>query len=161
MDNKVVEGAFEVSDGMRTLRFDGTLISTSDSHRHGAQRWVEFSLYRTRGGSYVLSRIGRSLLFHRPDCDIVHRNNLEVGAVPPGGAPCDGCRPTPHGEVVCPERPRFWAVPYPTPEGVLIALHKRDATGAAYLTRVAQRLAERAAEVDPAFARVWHVQFLD
>ena len=55
---------FEVKDGSRTLQFKGRLLAESSSWRRGSTRWIEFALYRTENGSYVLSRIGVSLIFH-------------------------------------------------------------------------------------------------
>ena len=53
---------YEVVNGKRRIRFEGELLATSTSWEQGADRWVEFALYRTASGNYVLSRIGRSVL---------------------------------------------------------------------------------------------------
>ena len=55
---------FEVKDSSRTLQFNGKLLSKSSSWRKGSVRWIEFALYKTENGSYVLSRIGVSLIYH-------------------------------------------------------------------------------------------------
>jgi len=58
---------YEVKDGARTLQFDGLVLGKSSSWRKGSYRWIEFELYRTESGSYVLSRIGVSLIYHGPE----------------------------------------------------------------------------------------------
>jgi len=59
---------FEVKDSSRTLQFNGILLSKSSSWRKGSVRWIEFALYKTENGSYVLSRIGVSLIYHGAAC---------------------------------------------------------------------------------------------
>ena len=55
---------FEVKDSARTLQFSGKLLSESSSWRRDSTRWIEFALYKTDNGSYVLSRIGVSIIYH-------------------------------------------------------------------------------------------------
>src|SRR6187551_377219 len=78
----------------QNYRFTGELLATSDSQRPGVHRWIAFALYRSSGGTYVLSRVGHSLLFHKPDCEVTIRNRLEIGAAEPGGKPCELCLPS-------------------------------------------------------------------
>ena len=59
---------YEVRDNKRTLKFDGVLLAFSTSFRPGVKRWIEFALYKTDGGNYVLSRVGETHLFHDPEC---------------------------------------------------------------------------------------------
>lgn len=49
-----------VRDETRELRFDGTLLAEATSEVSGKDRWIEFSVYKTAEGNYVLSRVGRS-----------------------------------------------------------------------------------------------------
>jgi hypothetical protein len=137
----------------RVFRFSGEVLAASDSRRFGAQRWVSFTLYRTSGGSYVLSRVGHSLLFHDPTCEVVGRNRLEIGAPPSGAVGCELCEPDPVGPV-CPERDRRWAVVLTSAQGVVEAVHRRDESSR-YLTNVAARLLTQAAIRDRALAEAW------
>jgi len=66
-----------VKDSSRTLQFEGTLLAESTSERKDSVRWIEFKLYRTESGSYILSRIGVSLIFHGPTCELVNKYNLK------------------------------------------------------------------------------------
>jgi len=143
----------EVKNGNRVLQFEGDLIGRSSSRRNDSIRWVEFKLYRTRGeGRYVLTRVGMSLLYHLPSCSVVKRNNLHEAPrarLDHAAVECDECRPDEINlPIVCPERPRYWAQVCDTPAAVIDALTKSDDSGNRYLTFVAQRLLEQAAEVD-------------
>lgn len=145
--------AIRVKDGTRHLEFEGRLLANSTSWRRGSDRWVEFNLYRSNGGKYIISRTGMSLLYHDPACEVVRRNNLreeprstlELEAVP-----CEICRPTGTGSfpIICPERPRHWAQVCDSADAVVEALQKYDDNGSRYLTYVAKRLLEAASEED-------------
>lgn len=145
----------EVRDGDRTLQFEGTLLARSSSERRGIYRWIEFQLYVTRSGSYILSRIGVSLIFHGAACSLVRRYSLtEVPAstISLEGLPCDECRPTLEADLLFPEKHRYWAQVSDGPAGVLDALYKYDDNGTKYLTNVARRLLEIACSSDPEIA---------
>lgn len=154
----------QVKDGSRILQFEGRLIGSSSSYRRGSQRWVEFKLYKTdESGVYVLSRIGVSMLYHHPECEVVSRNNLReapASALEDGAVPCPDCRPdlVSNFPIVCPERPRHWAQVCETPNAVMDALMKYDDSGSRYLTYVAQRLLEDASDVDDEISAVYRVE---
>ena len=67
----------EVKDGSRTLQFNGRLLGESTSWRRGSTRWIEFKLFKTENGSYILSRVGVSLIFHGAACPLVKRYYLK------------------------------------------------------------------------------------
>lgn len=152
----------KVQDSGRTLQFEGTMLGESSSRRSGASRWVEFTLYRTAAGSYVLSRVGQTLLYHDPSCPVVERNNLDTvpsSVVNDTQVPCPECRPrlSSTAEVAL-EAPRHWALVSDSAEGVLDALYRYDETGARYLTMVAQRLMAQASGKDPAIAAAYQTE---
>lgn len=130
----------------------GDLLASSSSYASYKPRWVEFELYRTQTGSYVVSRIGKSLLFHQKSCKIVGRNNLK--SVPEeeldlDSIPCSECRPTRSAEGgVFPETPRYFAMKTTTAKGVLAAVVQSDDNNSEYLTNVAKRLLIEAAGAD-------------
>jgi hypothetical protein len=153
---------YEVKDNKRTIKFDGVLLAFSTSFRPGVKRWIEFGLYRTVGGSYVLSRIGETHLFHDVDCAVALRNGLTQiprAALREGSVGCDVCRPDRFDtEMVSPEMPRYWAQVSDTAEAVVDSLYKYDEAGARYLTAVAERLLEEASAVDPAIEGAYRVE---
>ena len=48
-------------DGEPDLRFVGTLLASAAPDFRGQDRWREYRVYRTAGGAYVFSRVGRSV----------------------------------------------------------------------------------------------------
>jgi len=153
----------EVKDGDRVLQFNGTLLAKSSSLRRGAFRWIEFELYKTESGSYILSRTGVSLVFHGAACSLVKKyglneksnTQLEMGAVP-----CELCEPDDMIDLVFPEKYRHWAQISDKADAVLEALYKYDDNGARYLTGVAQRLMQEAAIVDKNIANVYNYEII-
>jgi len=155
---------FEVRDGSRTLQFSGQLLGESSSQRRGATRWIEFKLYRTENGSYILSRIGVSVVYHAATCNLVKRYGLteaEPYNLKPEATPCEECGPDKRMPILFPEQDRTWAQVSETPEPVLDALYKYDPeNGARYLTKVAQRLLEQAADKDTQIDRIYRVEMI-
>ncbi len=155
---------YEVKDGTRRLRFDGELLGYSTSYRPGSERWVEFSLFRTTGGSYILSRVGMTTLYHVAGCSISSRAGLPPtprDALPPGRVPCGSCAPhLSTGGAVCVEIPRYWAQTVDSAHGVVDMLYQSDTSGARYLTGVAKRLLEEAATVDLAISDSYGVEII-
>lgn len=152
---------FEVRDGSRTLQFDGDLLGSSTSWRRGSERWIEFELYRTKNGSYILSRIGVSRVFHGAVCPLVKRYSLidaPSANLKEDAIPCEECRPSTDVPFLFPERDRTWAQVSEEPEAVLDALYKYDQGGTRYLTNVAHRLLKQASAKDPRIESVYRIE---
>lgn len=154
-----------VKDGDRTLQFNGKLLGKSSSQKRDSVRWIEFSLYRTESGSYVLSRVGVSVIYHVAACHLVKRYNLQevqTGSVenPRDLLPCDQCSPSLAADVIFPEKNRHWAQVSDDPSAVLEALYKYDSSGARYLTHVAQRVLEEASQSDHGIESVYKVEII-
>lgn len=153
----------EVKDGARTLQFNGRLLGKSSSWRKGSNRWIEFELYRTESGSYILSRIGVSLIFHGASCALVKRyglNEVQFEEISEDAIACDECSPTEEAELVFPEKHRHWAQVSDEPVAVLDALYKFDDGGARYLTNVAQRLLDESSKNDENIAKVYKFEII-
>jgi hypothetical protein len=153
----------EVKDGSRTLQFEGKLLGESTSWRRGSTRWIEFKLYKTESGSYILSRVGASLVFHGAACLLVKRYSLverSTSELLDDAIPCEECQPNFNLPVVFPEKYRNWAQVSEDPEAVLEALYKYDSGGARYLTNVAQRLLEQSSEKDEKIESVYKVEMI-
>jgi hypothetical protein len=153
----------EVKDGSRTLQFNGKLLGKSSSWRRGSYRWIEFELYKTENGSYVLSRVGVSTIYHAAACHLVKRYGLQESSVEElrkDVVPCEECRPSFAAGVVFPEKNRYWAQVSDDPNAVLEALYKYDNGGARYLTHVAQRLLEQASDTDKGIETVYRIELI-
>jgi len=157
---------YEVKDGARVLQFNGKLLSRSSSWRHGSNRWIEFELYRTENGSYVLSRVGVSVIFHGAACPLVKKYGLleiDPTELVDQALPCEICRPSDNPRdlpLVFPETNRYWAQVSDEPDAVLEALYKYDQGGARYLTNVAQRLLDKAAELDGGIRKIYSIEII-
>lgn len=154
---------FEVKDSSRTLQFNGRLLSESSSWRRGSTRWIEFELYKTENGSYILSRVGVSVIFHGAACPLVKRyglNEVHAKELKEEALPCEDCNPSRSAVMVFPEKYRYWAQVSEDPNAVLEALYKYDNGGARYLTKVAERLLQDAAEVDKGIESIYKVELI-
>ena len=157
---------YEIRDGVRKLIVQGELLASSSSEDKFKDRWVEFKLFRASiTGSYVVSRVGHSRLYHAEKCDIVNRNRLSaVSAEDLDGVykPCPKCNPNwadPEG--IYPEVPRAHAQVCSTAEGVLDYLTKYDSAGSEYFTNVAKRLLEEASKVDQDIRDAYMTEVID
>ena len=154
---------YEVKDGSRTLRFSGELLGKSSSRRPDSGRWIEFHLYKTDKGSYILSRVGVSNIFHSSVCPLVGRYGLhetDAQHLTDDAVPCEECRPSPAEPLVYPEEYRYWTLISDEPEAILSALYKPDESGARYLTNVARRLLEQAADLDPEIDLAYRIEIV-
>lgn len=153
----------EVKDGDRTLQFNGSLLAKSSSRKRDSIRWIEFELYKTESGSFILSRVGVSLVFHGAACALVKRYGLlekPSSSLVDDSIPCEQCEPSDELDLVFPEKYRYWAQISEKADAVLEALYKYDDNGARYLTSVAQRLLQEASKLDLEIANVYTVEIV-
>lgn len=155
---------YSIRDGDRTLKFNGKLLAKSTSERPLAFRWIEFELYKTESGSYVLSRVGVSLVFHGAACPMVKKYKLtEISAnhLNKKAVSCQECSPDLSLDLVFPEKYRHWAMVTTDPSAILDSLYKYDEdTDTFYLTSVAQRLLSEASKVDFEISAVYNVEII-
>lgn len=155
---------YQVRDRTRLLTFTGTMLGTVSSRQDSSQmRWTEMSLYRTDGGSYILEKVGRSVVTHIPGCIAI------IGTIPrfqdahPGDDPDEGyvyhdCVPDEYDFTqLLVEEDRFWAVIAQEPDKIVDALYRKQ-DDMRFLPRVAMKLLEQASIEDPALARSWRVE---
>jgi hypothetical protein len=155
----------EVRDGQRILKFEGEQIGTSSSKRRDSVRWIEFTLYKTEGSQYVLSRIGFSKIYHLPECEIAERGHLDESnrlELVDEDRPCEVCLPhLSDFPFVSFERKKEWARVYSAPEGVIEGLMKTDPkSNNRFMTAVARRLLEDAGQVDDALYEAVNVEVI-
>jgi hypothetical protein len=88
-----------IRDGGRLLQFQGVVLGSATSQRGSAPRWSELVVYRVAGGDYLISKIGRSTVAHRPDCLRVNHRMVTWKAAPQHGEDrvqrvgCRDCHP--------------------------------------------------------------------
>ena len=156
---------FSVKDGVRTRKFEGYLLASSSSQVPGKPRWVEFEIYQTSKGAYVISRVGYSVFYHSKTCSTVARNNLSaVDGLELSGEyiPCYSCRPDRADEEgVFPETPRSASWVCTDAADVVASLMKEDKNKVQYLTNVALRLLVEASELDDDIADAFYVDNIE
>lgn len=154
---------YNIQDGTRTIRFDGSKLAHSSSWRPGSARWIEFALYRTDRGTYVLHRVGISVIFHTSTCPLVKKyglhesENVELSS---RAIACEQCGPEHSDPIVFMEQDRNWVLTTENPEAVIESLYKEDDTGTRYLTKVAERLLEQAVEYDAELDAAYRIVYI-
>lgn len=156
---------FQVFDGDRVFQFDGALLAHASSYRADSNRWVEFDIYRTAAGSYVVARVGYSVLYHREGCQVVRRGRHEPAQVATLGKdskPCELCEPDANldapNALIYPEKPLHWAQVCSSPDAVISILSKDDPYGNRYFTHVARRLIGEAAKIDDGIKDAYYIE---
>lgn len=158
---------FHVNDADRVLQFDGEHLAFATSQRPGVDRWAEFSLYRTVSGTYVVSRVGRSRIYHTLGCSILRKGKQSAVAAATLGAGAVACiecwSPTELAEIapnhpVYPERSIYWAQTCTTASAMVETLARYDKDGNRYLTHVARDLLRDAAKLDTDLNDAYYVE---
>jgi len=154
---------YDVQDGKRVLRFEGQQLAKSSSQKAHSERWIEFTLYKTVSGVYVLHRLGVSSIFHASTCDLVGKYGLketENYRLRANALPCLECVPEKSDPLVYPEVDRHWTLTTHDPRAILKALYRPDGSGGQYLTKVAERLLDDASDIDVEIDEAYRVQYL-
>lgn len=158
---------FQVKDGDRVLQFEGELLAHASSYRPEADRWVEFDLYRTNAGVYVVSRVGYSNLYHAATCSVVRRGRhtpSPVATLTETSKACTMCNPHASvdqaNELIYPEKPIYWAQVCQNAAGVLESLAMYDQDEARYFTHVSRSLIRAAAKRDMALRDEYYVEVI-
>ncbi len=153
----------QVRDGSRLITFDGTLLGFVTSERPEVARWTEMSVYLTEGGSYVLEKVGRSLICHMPGCNELGSRSLpRFQEQHPGDDPDNGyvfheeCVPEEYDFTrLLIEENRYWATVTQDPHEIVAALEKRKDGGIKVLPRIGMELLEKVSENHPDFGEFW------
>lgn len=156
---------FSIRDGVRTLQFSGSKLAESSSRDVIKPRWVEFELYKTPKGQYVLARIGVSVYYHSEDCLTVARNKLSAvdgSELSAAYVPCDFCKPEKLNiDGIYPETPRYAAYVCADAVSVVASLMKQDKNRTEYLTNVARRLLTDASRLDQEIADAFYTDRIE
>jgi hypothetical protein len=157
-----VAESIEVRDGARRITFDGQLIGSVSSRRHDSPRWSEYKLYRTVAGSYVLEKVGRSIVVHMPSCQDIIAQLDRFQTVHPGADPTDGwwfcetCTAAGYNiTALLVENDRSWVTISEDPQEIIDALYRRKG-GARSLQRISLSLLEQASRADEKISEAFY-----
>jgi hypothetical protein len=155
-----------VRDGGTVLRFNGTPIGAATSRWDGAPRWTELTVYRLANGTYMISKIGRSLVAHSPSCPAAQSWRMPSWAEAGEEAkvrrvPCHECQPA-IGDRMDPqtllETTRYTVLRAIGPQTLLASLLRGRAGGHGRTETMAEIVHEVIRQVrknDSAFAAWW------
>lgn len=122
-------------------------------------------LYATESGTYILEKVGRSVVTHMPGCaEIIGKlprfQEAHPGADPDVEFEFHDCVPDEYNftELLV-EEDRYWATITEDPHAVVEALYRKKGL-ARHLTRSAIDLLQSAGTVDPAVEAAWRVEHI-
>lgn len=155
-----------MNNDRQELRFTGVHLGFASTEHRGSDRWVEFSIYRTESGKYILSRIGRSVRYHDKICRTVAKNPqlrpVPVATLTEDMSPCDECLPNgddhlADNDQIYPEMDRPAASVYESVDDLMDGLMLINEHGLPFLTHVAQDVLAAASENDAAIHQAYYV----
>lgn len=152
-------GLRQVRDGARVLRFHARVLGAGTSQRGSVPRWSELVVYQLTDGTYLISKIGRSTVAHRPDCLRVNHRMVTWGSAQSSDefigprSPCPDCCPDVEHMAVSTrlEIDRYRAIAAPTAERVAQSLTGDRAT--LLMPQLVSTVLAQCAQADPCFAR--------
>jgi hypothetical protein len=92
-DKKPGAKTFHVRNQLEVIEFEGKQISGATTERPEDPRWTEINIYKTAGGSYVIQRIGRSVVYHVHGSECNYGIATRVDKLPEDAEPCNVCNP--------------------------------------------------------------------
>lgn len=148
---------FKVHDGDQVLMFRGERLSHATTNDGKRLRWTEVEIYRTEGGKYVTTRVGKSLVYH----DVLGCGyGKPIDTVPASARPCPVCRPDDDADLTL-EQDRCMAQVSSTPEGVIEFLTLYDDDDVRYIPAVNKRAILEACEKDEALHTAYAVYYVE
>uniref|UniRef100_A0AAU6R5K6 Uncharacterized protein n=1 Tax=Micrococcus phage Kurnik TaxID=3092208 RepID=A0AAU6R5K6_9CAUD len=145
----------------RETRFEGDVLAHVSTNRPGRARWSELTIFKTVGGSYILVKAGKSILYHATRaCDPrTGRYFVETrGDDRKSGIPCLKCGPGPYDEVVFEENDLVTVVVNRHARGLVESAHILDDDQELFLPRIAKSCLEMASDKDPDIAEAYRVE---
>lgn len=144
-----------------TTSFHGRLIGSASTHEPSKLRWFEIQIYwNDDTTSYTVSKIGRSVVYHRPACGSLRMPLEERVTVPEPPTddwePCPTCEPDLDFDPVVLEKDRVTLR-----EGLLaievpeVLRQRDDDTGDWFLSNAARTALREATENDEELMRVY------
>lgn len=157
---------FEILDGKRRITFEGWQIGDASSRTENSERWIDMALYVTATGTYILSKVGCSDVFHVGSCRRPskgqRRENLSEALTEDDAGydpadifvPCRECRPEFDATPVWVETDMPSVQSFRSVVDLFDALHQKKGGNVRSLSRVSRALLDEAKEVDPEVARI-------
>lgn len=155
-------GLRTVRDGGHVLRFQAAVIGAATSQRGSSPRWSELVIYRLLDGNYLVSKIARSTVAHRPECQRVRRWMMRWAEAPGTGedrvnrVPCVECWPSlrqPWDPDLRLEVTHYQAISAANAESVVSAMRNPKADTTLSMPQIVRDVLSQCAQLDEVFAR--------
>jgi len=155
-------------DGRRVITFQGELVASASSANPSSNgRWTELRVYRSKGGSWIVEKVGRSTMVHIPGCDRVQSDKLpRFQEAHPGQDPDDGyvyceCVGDEYDfTTLLVEEDRYWASVCDSVDALVEAVHRRKG-GTRRLPYFAQGVLDTLSERYPEVAAAYQVETVE
>lgn len=149
----IKEQQYSVWHAREEIIFTGTRIAHSSTETPQQLRWIEIDIYRTKGGRYVIHRIGVSLVYHEHNGTTCADTGVAMrfGHLKPDAEPCTTCKPPLNADpefVVDTETDRHTAVVCDA-GSVQDHLMVRPQNGSPFLSSPARKALDQAVTADP------------
>lgn len=151
----------QVRDGQRILRLQAAVIGAATSQRGSVPRWSELVVYRLPDGNYLVSKVARSTVAHRPECARVRKwmvpwkRAADYGEERVNRVPCSDCWPNlrpPLDPELRLEVTHYQAFAAPDVESAVRAMGNPKAP-TALMPKIVHDVLAQCAQADPCFSR--------
>lgn len=146
---------YSLFDKGRQLDFEGYHLATATSYTNKKPRWFVVDIYKTLGGKYIVSGMGKSLIVHRVNCDQMKDKNPLLRLPEPKSIPCPVCQPS-LSENVVHEINREWAQVSDDPRAVIERLRLKDTDGVYYIPSTSMTVLLEAADKDEGIKQAFY-----
>ena len=170
-DGRTTETAPEqhtARDGRRVITFQGELVASASSanpQSHG--RWTELRVYRSKGGSWIVEKVGRSTVVHVPECTRVKTEKLprfqdaHTGQDPDDGYTYCECVGDEYDfTTLLIEEDRYWASVCTDVDALVEAVHRRK-NGTRRLPYFAQNVLQDLSDRFPEIAAAYETEVVE
>jgi EXLDI family protein len=154
--------SYELHDGPRIVRFQGTHLARKTSDDGDRLRWLELDIYRTRAGKYIVHQVGKTVVYHLTDSDCTPKSfeTVDLSKLDEG-EPCPVCLP-PSDDPEKLTKVRFESdlhrvMIHETAKGLVESLENVNSQGRRYHSRVVRDVLIEASTVDEDIREVFLV----
>lgn len=77
----MLESHVVLGDEEREIRFVGEILGSASSFRDDKERWIEMTIYRTRGGKYVVAGVGKTTVQGETERNWAHVIEEPIGVI--------------------------------------------------------------------------------
>jgi hypothetical protein len=144
-------------DDGREQVFEGVRLGHGSSWEPHKLRWFEITIYKHVNGRYIVHKVGRTVVYHRPTCATIDgRDDLQQVDEPADDRePCPKCNPDATNDPVLLERDKHYVLESDSVQGMIESLHHTDDRQIRRMAAAARAALRFARERDEAIMEVY------